>query len=127
MKRKEFLLQLIGEVSNFILEGNPRRMVISLHQEADGLHLCVIDDNAHSDKEIEAISHALAGRKRPELSGYYGSMTGHDLFGSARLDLVGLQVKHGDVSRTDSGIKIDLWLGSDRFDSTNFTIPDEGE
>lgn len=126
MKRKEFLLQLIGEVSNFILEGNPRRMVISLHQESDGLHLCVIDDNPHSDEEVESISKALAKRKRPELSGYYGSMTGHDLFGAARLDLVGLQVKHGEVSRTDSGIKIDLWLGSDRFDSTNFTIPEKG-
>lgn len=124
MKRKEFILQLIGELSNFILEGHPRRMVISLHQEPDGLHLSVFDDNKHTDREIEEISRALEGRKRPELSGYYGSMTGHDLFGEARLDLVGLQIKHGEVSRTDSGIKIDLWLGSDRFDSTNFNIPD---
>lgn len=123
MKRKEFILQLIGEVSNFILEGNPKRMVISLHQESDGLHLCILDENEHSDKEMESITQALSGKKRPELSGYYGNMTGHDLFGAARLDLVGLQIKHGEVSRTDSGIKIDLWLGSERFDSSNFTIP----
>ncbi|MGM0432951.1 MAG: hypothetical protein ACQEQU_09585 [Spirochaetota bacterium] len=124
MKRKEFLLQMIGELSNFILEGNPRRMVISLHQEPDGLHLSVFDDNPHSDSEIEDISQALSRKKRPELAGYYGSMTGHDLFSGARLDLVGMQVKHGEVSRTDDGIKIDIWLGSDRFDSTNFNIPE---
>ena len=57
----------------------------------------------------------------------FQAMTGHDLFGAARLDLVGLQVKHGAVSRTDNGIKIDLWLGSERFDTTNFTIPEKDD
>ncbi len=123
MKRKEFLLQLIGELSNYLLEGNPRRMVISLHQEADGIHICAIDDKPHTDHEIEVITHALEGERRPELAGYYGNMIGHDLFSHARLDLLGLQVKHGEVSRTDKGIKIDIWLGGDQFDSTNFTIP----
>lgn len=123
MKRKEFLLHLIGEISSFILDGDPSRMVISLHQEPDGLHLAVLDNIQRSDKEIEDLSKTLNSRKRPELSGYYGSMTGHDLLGSARLDMLGWQVKHSTVSKTAEGIKIDLWLGSDRFDPTNFTLP----
>ncbi|MFP4521131.1 MAG: hypothetical protein ACLFQK_03210 [Fibrobacterota bacterium] len=124
MERKEFLLQLIGELSNFLLENKPKRMLISLHQEDDGLHLCAIDNHPRTDAEIEAIRKLLNAKKRPELSGYYGNMLGHDLFSTARLDLIGLQVKHGDVSRADNGVKIDLWLGSDRFDSRNFSIPD---
>lgn len=123
MKRKEFLLQLIGELSNYLLEGNPCRMVVSVHQEADGIHISAMDDTPHSDQEVEVITHALEGKKRPELAGYYGHMVGHDLFSAARLDLLGLQVKHGEVSRTDKGIKIDIWLGGEQFDSTNFTIP----
>jgi hypothetical protein len=123
MKRKDFILHLIGEISSYILAENPKRMVISLHQEKDGLHLCIIDDNEHSDLEIKKMDKALNSRKRPELAGYYGAMTGQDLLGSSRLNLLGWQLKHSDVTRTSSGIKIDLWLGGDNFDSKNFTIP----
>jgi len=125
MKRKDFVLQLIGEISSYILEEDPMRMVISLHQETDGLHLCIIDDNEHSDAEIEKMTKALNSRKRPELAGYYGAMTGQDLLGSSRLNLLGWQLKHADVTRTGSGIKIDLWLGGDGFDSQKFTIPEK--
>lgn len=127
MKRKDFILHLIGEISSYILEKDPMRMVISLHQEEDGLHLSILDDNEHTDEEIDKMNRALNGRKRPELAGYYGAMTGQDLLGSARLNLLGWQLKHSDVTRTDSGIKIDLWLGSDRFDSRQFNIPDKKE
>jgi hypothetical protein len=123
MKRKDLILHLIGEISNFLLEENPKRMVISLHQEEDGLHLSVLDDIPHTDEEIERIDRTLNSRKRPELAGYYGAMTGHDMLGASRLDLLGWQVKHCDVSKTRSGIKIDIWLGGDRFESDQFNIP----
>jgi len=45
------------------------------------------------------------------------------LLGAARLNLIGWQIKCGDVFRTGSGTKIDLWLGGDRSDSACFTIP----
>ncbi|MDA3849725.1 MAG: hypothetical protein PF447_00465 [Spirochaetaceae bacterium] len=125
MKRKDLILNLISEISSYILEEDPMRMVLSLHQEEDGLHLAVIDDNEHSDEEIQKMERALNSQKRPELAGYYGAMTGHDLLGSSRLNLLGWQIKHSDVTRTGSGIKIDLWLGGDRFDSRQFTIPDK--
>ena len=124
MKRKDLILHLLGEISSYILEENPRRMVVSLHQEIDGLHLSVMDDNEHSDIEIERLRKQLNSPKRPELAGYYGAMTGHDLLGSDHLNLLGWQVKHADVDRIDKGIKIDLWLGGDRFNGENFTIPD---
>jgi len=124
MKRKDHILHLIGGVASYILDKDPRRMVISLHQEEDGIHLAILDDNEHSDEEIAKLQKTLNSRKRPELAGYYGAMTGHSLLGSSQLDLLGWQVKHADVERTDSGIKIDLWLGGDRFDSRQFSIPD---
>jgi hypothetical protein len=102
MKRKNFILHLIGEISSYLLEENPMRLVISLHQEKD-----------------------LNRPKRPELASYYGAMTGQDLLGSSRLDLLGWQLKHADVSHTSSGIKIDLWLGGDKFDSERFNIPEK--
>ncbi len=123
MKRKEFLLQLIGELSNYLLEGMPRRVVLSVHQEADGIHISAMDDTPHSDQEVEVITHALQGEKRPELSGYYGHMIGHDLFSPARLELLGLQVKHGEVNRSENGIRIDILLGGEQFDSSNFELP----
>lgn len=126
MKRKDFILHLIGEISSYILAEDPMRMVISLHQEKDGMHLCILDDNKHTDAEIKKMNKALNSRKRPELAGYYGAMTGQDLLGSSRLNLLGWQLKHSDVTRTDSGIKIDLWLGGSEFDSKKFTIPDKG-
>jgi hypothetical protein len=54
-------------------------------------------------------------------------MTGVVFLGASRLNLIGWQVKHTDVTRTDSGIKIDFWLGGDNFDSKHFTIPDKKE
>lgn len=123
MKRKELLLKLISELASYILDEDPMRMVISLHQEEDGLHLCILDDNEHSDEEIEKMEKSLNSQKRPELAGYYGAMTGNDLLGNARLDLLGWQVKHSDVTRTDSGLKIDIWMGGDRFESERFSIP----
>ncbi len=123
MQNKEYLLHILAEVSNYILESNPRRMVINLHQEEDGMHLCVLDDHKRSDSELEVISKALNTTERPELAEYYGSMGGSDLLGSVRLSLVGWQIKHADVSKTEEGTKIDLWLGGDRFDSKNFNMP----
>lgn len=127
MKTKEYVMHLIGEISNFILEGRPSRMVISLHQEEDGLHLAVLDNTPRDEKELVKISKALNTTARPELAEYYGSMAGSDLIGAARLNLIGWQVKHADVNRTAEGTKIDLWLGSDRFDSTRFNIPKKKE
>lgn len=125
MKRKDIILHLLSEISCYILEGDPQRLIISLHQEEDGLHLCVIDTNDHSDEEIEQMEKALNSQKRPELAGYYGAMTGHDLLGSSRLDLLGWQIKHADVCRYQAGIKIDLWMGGEEFQSEKFTIPDK--
>ncbi len=123
MKRKDHILHLIGGVASYILDKDPRRMVISLHQEEDGLHLSIMDDEEHTDEELVKIEKALNSEKRPELAGYYGAMTGHDFLGNTRLDLLGWQVKHSDVSRIDKGIKIDLWIGGDRFQSHQFNIP----
>jgi hypothetical protein len=125
MKRKDLILKLVGEMTSYILDENPMKMVISLHQEEDGLHLAIIDDADHTDEEIRKLEKTLNSKKRPELAGYYGAMTGHDLLGSARLNLLGWQIKHSDVSRIGKGIKIDLWLGGDRFDSRQFSIPGE--
>jgi hypothetical protein len=123
MKRKDLILKLIGEMTSYILDKDPMRMVISLHQEEDGLHLAIIDDSPRTDEEMADLERTLNSRKRPELAAYYGAMTGHDLLGSSRLDLMGWQIKHSDVTRMGEGTKIDLWLGGDRFDSRNFTIP----
>ncbi len=127
MRRQDIILNLLSEMSSYILSGDPQRMVISLHQEESGLHLCILDSNDHSDEEVERLEKTLNSQKRPELAGYYGAMTGHDLLGSSRMDLLGWQVKHADVSKTDSGIKIDLWMGGDEFESQKFSIPKSGK
>ncbi len=123
MKRKDQIIQLMSEMASYLLDEDPMRLVISLHQEEDGLHLAVIDDNDHSDEEIAELERKLNSRKRPELAAYYGAMTGHDQLGSARLDLLGWSIKHADVEKMNPGLKIDLWLGGDRFDSRQFTLP----
>ncbi len=120
---KEFILHLIGEMAKFVLDSNPSRMVISLHQEQDGLHLAILDNVKRDEQELEAIRAALNPQKRPELSEYYGIMAGQDLLGNSRLNLVGWQIKHADVFSTQEGTKIDLWLGSERFDASVFSIP----
>ena len=125
MKNKEFVMHLLAEMSNYILDAKPSRMVISLHQEPDGIHLSVMDSTVRKDSELEAITRALNTTARPELSEYYGHMAGNDLVGSARLNLIGWQVKKADVERIEGGTKIDLWLGSDNFDSTRFTLPED--
>ncbi len=123
MKRKEILGRLIGEVTNFLLEGNPLRMVVSLHQEDDGAHLSFFDDQKRSDAEIQKINKALHPKQsRPELAEYYGLMAGHDVTWDARLQLIGWQIKQATVSNSDSGLRIDLWLGSDAFNPEQFTI-----
>lgn len=127
MKKKEYLLHLIGEISNYILDSSPNRMVVSLHREEDGIHLAFLDDNFRTEKELEEIRTALNAGGRPELAGYYGSMAGQDLLGEARLNLIGWQVKHADVSVNDSGTRIDLWLGGEGFDESRFTIPGRNE
>ncbi|MDD3424234.1 MULTISPECIES: hypothetical protein [Sphaerochaeta] len=123
MKRKEFLGRLIGEVTNFLLEGNPLRLVVSLHQEDDGAHISFFDDRPRSEEEIQRIYNSLNPQKsRPELAEYYGLMAGHDMAWDARLKLIGWQIKHASVDNSDSGLRIDLWLGSDAFNPENFTL-----
>lgn len=123
MKRTEFIIHLIGEMAHYMLDSDPMRLVISLHQEEDGMHLAVLDDTKRTEEELTRIRDALNNARRPELAGYYGNMVGSDALGAARLNLIGWQVKHADVSATSSGTKIDLWLGGDRFNPDHFTIP----
>ncbi len=126
MKRKDFLNRLIGEVTNFLLEGNPLRLVVSLHQEDDGAHLSFFDDRKRSEQELQSIRASLNPKHtRPELAGYYGMMAGYDASWGARLKLIGWQIKSATVRNTDSGLQIDLWLGSDAFNPDNFTIEKE--
>jgi hypothetical protein len=127
MNRTDFLLHLIGEMAHYVLDSDPSRMVISLHQEVDGVHLAVIDSVMRNPEELDSIRAALNNARRPELAGYYGSMAGYDSLGSARLNLIGWQVKGADVKATDSGTKIDLWLGGERFDPEHFSIRDESQ
>jgi len=128
MKRKEYLVHLISEVTSFLLQGNPRKLVISLHQEADGIHLAAIDDRSRTETEIKDIERSLNAARRPELAGYYGEMAGHDLLGSARLNLVGWQIKHADVMKTpDGGVMLNLWVGGEDFEYAKFNIDTSGE
>lgn len=123
MKRRKFLSRLIGEVTGFLLESDPLRLVVSLHQEEDGAHITFFDDHKRSPDEIKRITEALNPKKvRPELADYYGAMAGSTLNIASQLKLIGWQVKHATVSNSDSGIKIDLWLGSDAFNPQNFTV-----
>lgn len=123
MKRREFIVHLIGEVSSFILQGEPDKMVISLHQEPDGIHLAVIDDRVRSDAEIKNIEHSLNAARRPELAGYYGEMAGHDLLGASRLNLVGWQIKGAEVTRTaEGGLMLNLWIGGEGFEYGKFSL-----
>ena len=55
MNRKEFILQLIAEVAHYILDADPMRMVISLHQEEDGLHLAILDNVPRDEGELNSI------------------------------------------------------------------------
>ncbi len=124
MNRREFVGQLISEMTHYVLDADPQRMVISLHQESDGLHLAVLDSVVRTEDELDSIRSSLNQTRRPELAGYYASLAGYDSLGSARLNLVGWQVKGADVSVSDSGTKIDIWLGGDQFDSSSFSIDD---
>ncbi len=124
MKHKDVMVHLISEVTRYILQGDPGKMVISLHREGDGIHLCVIDDRVRSDDEMREIERSLNTVQRPELAGYYGTMAGHDLLGSARLNLVGWQIKHADTIRTpEGGAMLNLWIGGEYFDDSKFNIP----
>jgi len=127
MKTKEYIMHLLTEISNYVLDAKPMRMVISLHQEPDGLHLSVMDSTVRKDSELEVITRALNTAGRPEMADYYGHMAGNDLVGTARLNLIGWQVKKADVDRIEGGTKIDVWLGGEGFDSTEFTLPDKEE
>ena len=123
MKRKELLGRLIGELTHFMLEGNPLRMVVSLHQEEDGAHISIFDDHPRSEEELGRIRSSLNPKAhRPELAEYYGSMAGHDMAWDARLKLIGWQIKHASVENLSEGLKIDLWLGSDAFNPANFSL-----
>jgi hypothetical protein len=115
MNRKEYILHLIGEVAHYILDGEPSHVVISLHQEQDGLHLVALDDTPRTDEEIRNIELALHAGSRPELAGYYGGMAGLDLLGSGRLNLIGWQVKQADVNRVGTTTRINLWLGAEGY------------
>jgi hypothetical protein len=103
------------------------RMVISLHQEEDGLHLSIFDDTKRTDSELEAIRQALRNPDRPELAGYYGSMVGFDMIGAARLDFIGWQIKAATVDSTNEGTQIDFWLGGERFNPDKFSISTDSQ
>jgi hypothetical protein len=123
MRRHDLYVQLISELANYLLHDNPKKMVISLHMESDGFHIAAIDDKPRTDKEIEELEHSLMLHQRPELASYYGTMLGRDFLGTARLDLIGFQIKGVKVERVpEGGVMINLWIGSEDFDPQLFTI-----
>lgn len=127
MRNKDDVLHLIGEISNYLLESGPGRMVLSIRQEPGGTHLCAMDDTKRSPEEMAGMREALNTGMRPELAEYYGSMGGSDLLGAARLNLIGWQVKRSEVSQIDGGTKIDLWMDDEQFDSSCLRSCDDTE
>lgn len=125
-KRNELALHLMGEVAHFILESDPKRVVVSLHLEGEGFHLTILDDIERTEEDLTQINEMLHAARRPELAGYYGSMTGLEMLGHARLNMVGWQIKHGQIIAREGGSRIDLLLGSDEFDPTPFELPGDG-
>ena len=125
-QRNELALHLIGEVGHYILEANPHHMAISLQLEDDGFHLTILDDVERDDEEIQEINESLHRTNRPELAGYYGSMAGLEMLGHARLNLVGWQIHHGEVRKTETGTRIDLVLGNENFDLSSSPFPGNG-
>ena len=127
MKRKKFLSRLIGEMTGFLLESNPLRLVVSLHQEEDGAHITFFDDTQRTDAEIKRIKEALNPKKvRPELADYYGAMAERHAQHRCPSQAHRLADRHATVSNSESGIKIDLWLGSDAFNPQDFTVEGTG-
>lgn len=124
--RNELALHLIGEVGHYILETDPKHLIINLRLETDGFHLVIMDDIERSDQEIQEISESLHAARRPELAGYYGALAGLETLGHARLNLVGWQIKHGDVRRREGGTRIDLVLGDKEFDPSQYDMPGDG-
>jgi len=123
MKQHELYVQLISELAHYLLRNDPKKMVISMHLEADGFHIAAIDDYPHSDQEIMEIEHSLRMHQRPEMASYYGTMLGHDLLGNARLELIGYQIKGVKVEKVpEGGIMINIWIGSENFNPAMFTI-----
>jgi len=126
MKRHDLYVQLISELANYLLRDDPKKLVISLHLEADGFHIAAIDDRPHSDEEIAEIEQGLKMHQRPELASYYGTMLGRDLLGNARLELIGYQIKGARVDKiAEGGIMINFWVGSDNFNPAIFTIDEK--
>jgi hypothetical protein len=123
VNKKEFLLHLIGEMSNFFLEGNPAKMVISLHKEPDGLHLR-FSTITNGPPKSWIWYDPPQQQPKTGTGGYYGNLAGFDFLGGARLDLVGLADQTRGCGSIDRGTRIDLWLGGSGFDPTNFSIPD---
>lgn len=83
----------------------------------------MLDGVKRSDDGQASMTKTLNAWDRPELAEYYGTMAGSHLVGHARLNIIGWQVKKADVSRTDTGTRVDLWLGGDRFDSSRYSFP----
>jgi len=55
-------------------------------------------------------------------------MAGHDLLGSARLYLVGWQIKQADVMRTpEGGVMLNLWIGGEGFEYSKFSLEGVGK
>lgn len=124
MKNQELISQIVSEILHFILSFNPKNVVISVHQEKDGVHICIIDDLKRTKEEIEKIKSSFYNENRPEVAGYYGNLIGYDLIGKTNLSLLGWEVKYINFEDTKKdGIKIDIWLGSSEFDPKKFTIP----
>lgn len=110
---KETIIHLITELSNYLLEAKPTRMVLSLDHETDLLHLTIKDDISRRDEELESMRRALGAQGRPELAEYYSGMAGCDFMGAPRLNLVGWRVKKAEINRTAEGTRIELWIGED--------------
>ena len=125
-QRNELILHLIGEVGHYLLESEPKNLAINLHLEMDGFHLSIQDDRERSEEEIEAMNASIHHTQRPELAGYYGSMAGLEMVGSARLNLVGWQIHRGEVRQVESGTRVDLVLGTDDYDIANSPFPGRG-
>ncbi|MCX8058610.1 MAG: hypothetical protein N3A58_04255 [Spirochaetes bacterium] len=124
MKNQELISQIVSEILHFLLSFDPKNIVISVHQEKDGVHICIIDDLKRSKEEIEKIKNSLYAEYRPEVAGYYGNLIGYDLLGKTNLSLLGWDVKYINFEDTKKdGIKIDIWIGSSEFDPKKFTIP----
>jgi hypothetical protein len=115
LKQKQRITHLMDELLHYVLETQPKKVVITIQELPDDRVQMAIEQvgTPCNEQEARRVERLLNAPQRNELRDYYSGLAGEEECGSCNLRVVRMLIDGGHIEATEQGCRLTVWWKHD--------------